>query len=401
MSRWLALFVSSFLSLTAAWFYLDWRSSAGEDVALVESDVEGARAKRPEPPAVSSIDSELLAAEPWLAYAFHVPRESARKLFPQLKSRVTTYDPWCGFVYKPNVVTGKAFPEHPDGKYEKRANSLGIRSEREPRAVKPELRILVAGDSHVDGVCYPPEGYPALMEGRLAETLGAENVEVLNAAHGGYSFYNYLGVLERFLHLGLEPDLFVMTVFAGNDFLEIQSPTRFFATGVKKKRPQNSRYSEFSKKRSGAEGSRRSAFAQGLGTTGYFACWPEELEELLGVALDLTARAKARCDERGIEMLVVLLPTPAELPDQADRELIESCMELTDLLPEDIDRVARLRERFVGTLREKGIATFDLYPAFAQHEGRLYWSQDLHISVEGHALAAELVSDEVLRLLED
>ncbi|MCP3915156.1 MAG: SGNH/GDSL hydrolase family protein [bacterium] len=405
MSRWIALSISSVVSLLALWLFLELRSPHAPDVTLMEADVEGARAARDaladrepkmdstSPPAPAEVD-----AEPWTAFPYHVPPESASKLFPQLRVSTTRYDEWCGYVYEPGIVTGKKFAEHPSGEYSKRANSLGIRSEREPLEFPPSLRVLVAGDSHVDGVCNAPEGYPALLEERLAGRLG-ESVEVLNTGHGGYTFYNYVGVLERFLHLDLRPDVFVVTIFCGNDFTENLALTRFFST-VKMKHPPNPRYRLHVDRQRAAKGRMRAALAQGLGTTGYLASWPDELEGILATAVELMAYARARCDEHGVELLVVALPSPIELPDRTDGELVQSAMEFAEIEAADVARLTRLRTDFVAALRERGIASLDLYERFASHDEQLYWSQDLHINLAGHRVAAELVEAEVMRLIE-
>jgi hypothetical protein len=42
-----------------------------------------------------------------------------------------------------------------------------------------------------------------------------------------------------------------------------------------------------------------------------------------------------------------------------------------------------------------GIATLDLRPTFAAADQSLYWMQDEHINIAGHALLAELVAEEL------
>ena len=48
-----------------------------------------------------------------------------------------------------------------------------------------------------------------------------DDCEVLNAAVTGHTFHNYLGVLERMLNLGLDPDLMIVVTYGGNDFLDV------------------------------------------------------------------------------------------------------------------------------------------------------------------------------------
>ncbi|MCP3916994.1 MAG: SGNH/GDSL hydrolase family protein [bacterium] len=381
--RFLAFGVSSVVSIVAFLIFLRMHEG-GPDLVLRESDVEGALAVKP------VVED---TRDPWTRFRYYVPEARAEKLFPQLKSSATRFDPWCGYIYVAHKVTGKAFAEHPDGKYEKKANSLGIRSEAEPREQKPDVRILIAGDSHVDGVCDPTEGYPALLQ----DALGAEKHEVLNAAHGGYEFFNYVGTLERFIHLELVPDLFVMTVYGGNDFTGIVSRSRYHKMWPHKAWPQG--YREFTERQRSAKGNLPSAFGQCVGSAGFLHYGPEQADALFANASALTREMGERCEELGIEFLVVFLPSPSELLDHANRGLIERSLEHLELEPEALDTLGAMRRRYVDFLSAEGIAHVDLYSSFREHEGLLYWNRDLHLNLDGHKLAAKAVEGAVREVL--
>ena len=73
-----------------------------------------------------------------------------------------------------------------------------MREDGEPSAVKPDLRLLVAGASNVEGMCANAESATNVLEAALRERLPGKTVEALNAGVGSSSFYNYLPVLERY-----------------------------------------------------------------------------------------------------------------------------------------------------------------------------------------------------------
>ena len=128
---------------------------------------------------------------------FELTEERAQRLFPQIEHPWNRFDPLMYFGYEPDLHVRMKLEAHPDGFYWVTTNSLGLRREGEIAVQQPDLRILVAGDSHVDGVCNNSEAFPALLESALAADRPGQVVEVLNAARGGQSPFNYLGTLEK------------------------------------------------------------------------------------------------------------------------------------------------------------------------------------------------------------
>jgi hypothetical protein len=88
------------------------------------------------------------------------------------------------------------------------------------------VRVLVTGDSHTEGVCTNAESFTHLLEGALADARPGAAVEAINSGLSGYNLYNYLGVLEKGRALG--PDVFVVTVYGGNDFAAAVQLYRYF-----------------------------------------------------------------------------------------------------------------------------------------------------------------------------
>ncbi|MFT5154323.1 MAG: hypothetical protein ACI841_004330, partial [Planctomycetota bacterium] len=143
----------------------------------------------------------------------------AKLVFPQLQHSSNQWDPLSYFGYPPNFDQVVEFSAHPDGRYRVKTNSLGMRRDSEPSPTKPDTRILVAGDSHADGVGTNAENFTTLLEGMFNEDAGPVVTEVLNACRGGGTPYTYLGTLEKFVDL--KPDVFLVWFTGSNDFVDM------------------------------------------------------------------------------------------------------------------------------------------------------------------------------------
>jgi len=119
-----------------------------------------------------------------------------RALLPQnLDSRMDIFreDPVIGFTYQPNAQTYEKGREY-NALYQ--INSLGLRDREYPSREKNVFRILLIGDSFSVSHGLPIE---KSLSRQLEESFQAQfasdglrlRAEVVNAAHGGYSPYNY------------------------------------------------------------------------------------------------------------------------------------------------------------------------------------------------------------------
>jgi len=140
-------------------------------------------------------------------------REALHQVFGLKLPKIYEYDPVL--FYRRISGANRVFDlnAHPRGQWKLRTNNYGMRNDQDVVAEWDGPRILVTGDSHIDGVCSNDES----LAGVLARSLEAPHrpvVEVLNAGVGGYSMYNYLGVLERYAQ-ELHPDVFVAVVYGG------------------------------------------------------------------------------------------------------------------------------------------------------------------------------------------
>ena len=112
------------------------------------------------------------------------------------------------------------WPEHSNGQFNMKTNNLGFKENEPTLLQKPAntYRIIVTGDSHTDGVVNNNESFPNRLEVALNKDSSIQTYEVLNGGTGFYSFKNYSGFVEK--TKTLHPDLYIITVYTGNDFVE-------------------------------------------------------------------------------------------------------------------------------------------------------------------------------------
>jgi lysophospholipase L1-like esterase len=336
-----------------------------------------------EPNEAERVEASSKAAERLAEGGFRVPlsEEVVANIMPLKGWRV--YDPHCYFRYKGGLKSELTWKEHPNGGYDLVTNSLGLRMDAEIAPEAPDLRILLAGDSHMTGKCGNAESLHEVLAERLRAGDPARSVEAINGSQGAYSFYHYLGVLERMLHLGVVPDLFVVVVYGGNDFLAVH--LWHFFNGTKRRRGSTKM-----KKLCAEE--HPESLGQVLNVADDFrAGGPAEVELAHRMATTVMGEVQRQCAQQGIDLLVVYLPSPSELPGQADQTAIEAGRELMGLEQEDVDLLGKMGDRLLRDLEAMGIATFDLRPGFRRQDRELYWRADLHLNVDGHARAAELL----------
>jgi len=310
--------------------------------------------------------------------------DSARALFNQLANQSNRFDPNCYFRYRPNVELEIANPEHPDGRWTLRTNGLGLRNDGALLAA-PDLRLLVTGDSHTDGICNNAEGFPA----RLAERLGP-GVDVANTGKSGYSFYNYFGVLESFA--ALDPDLFVVCVYGGNDYAELLLPHHYH-----QRLPwPDPEFMGKEKLDAVREYLSAGVLPQGFMQATLFQKNPE-LEPLCAEAVGLLVDAIGeRCAERGLPWVVVYIPSVLEVQRELYEPELSRAVADLELDERSLGAPERLTAVLFERLRARGVAVLDLRPVFRRQEGELYWRSDHHLNLA----ANELVAAELARLIE-
>jgi len=332
---------------------------------------------------------------------FPIPERVAREIFP-INVREQPWDELTYMRHIPMRSDPIAMKEVPNGVWTMRTNSLGLREDAEPLAGKPDLRILVTGDSHTDGVCENEASFPHVLQRELGRSHPGKTIEALNAGKGSFTFYNYLGTIEKFLFL--EPDVFIVAVYGPNDFAEVLPPYHYFE-GTERK-PGAAKYWDLVEKAIAID---RAWLAQDGLSLKYFQQHPDEVAVALRASKEAAMDIQELCEAHGIQPVFVYLPGMLDTyrrsgaKDPELEGLAERLYGAIGLVPEDALVHDRMADEFLAFLAERGIPTLDARTLFAGKSQRFYWLEDHHIDVSaqqeiGRALAPILDSAEAEKL---
>jgi hypothetical protein len=337
------------------------------------------------------------ATEPWWTPAMTDPDVRPSRLaplpaepLPEADGKLGSTLEECSLAYfrRPAGQRRSRWREHPRTGFQRTHTFLGIRREFPLPDERPDPLVVLVGDSHVDGVVSDDEVCTHLLEQALADADPDAAPCVLNVGCGFYTFPNYLGTAVRFA--ALEPELFVVVVYGGNDFGSLLPMQR----ALDDLPPLEREPDYMTRLRAGLAvmtGERRGAASiwQDLNQVASFAANPETIEPTLELALDYTRAIDEVCESSGTDLLVVYLPPARSVGDEVVIGLQEPVLELLELTDEELGVTDRMADRYLERLESSGIATLDLRPAFAAADQSLYWMQDEHINIAGHALLAD------------
>jgi lysophospholipase L1-like esterase len=292
-------------------------------------------------------------------------------------------DPQCYFWDLPGQQRVMRFPEHPGGEWVITTDDLGFRREGQVLRSRPGLRILVSGDSHTAGVVPAEELFTQRVEDALRASRPGEVTEVLNGGKGGFAFYSYLGVLEKFLEL--EPDVFVLAAFGGNDFVGSVSPFRYF------NRLPPARYGRGMREKVWRREVKESValIAQGMNHVVAFARRPDDAEVARVAACQALGEILATCEAEGIRFVFVYIPPLTDAQPHLIQEDLERLSEGLRLSPEELAVTERLADEVLAFLEARSVTVVDMRPAFRSSTRPCYWLTDHHINTRGHRLIAE------------
>jgi lysophospholipase L1-like esterase len=311
---------------------------------------------------------------------YYLSADVAPILFPF--GATEEYDAWSYFRHKSNQRLHLPLAEHAGGSFECSTNSLGLREDGDLSAAHPDLRILVTGDSHTDGVCENSESYANRLEASLLADRPGKTVEVLNAGTGGFSFYNYLGVLEKFLDLA--PDAFIVGVYGGNDFREVLFPLAYFErTAVEEDTPTER--IELERGRVLEPRAMNQAFRSILSLRAH----PAQGERAVRAGVDLMREMQAICREHAIHLLCLYIPSPTESDWKAHADVFEKFRKEFSLSDQDLHAESRVADTFLEGLRSAGIEALDAREVLVPDAGPYYWNIEFHLNVRGHEKIAE------------
>jgi len=337
---------------------------------------------------VETVPGSTLVRE-WLG------EEAAKRLLRPLRDgRLLEHDPYSAFRRLPHQNTKVPFPEHPDGAWMLVTNELGLREdgpfEREGAAKdRPHWWVLATGDSHSEGACNNRESWPNVLEAALGAARPDLVVDVVNASCQGYSPYNHLGVLERFLAFDVEPPkVFVLALYAGNDLYELLHYRHYFN---RRQRPRGwGRYLEAVRP---LRADHLPALAQVFESTLYFRHNPSEEIEAIEGAAEVLRDIQALCDTRGIRFLPIWLPSAADLEWERHRESFETVVAAVALEPHL--RAVGERLRLAVIAQTPGLDWLDATPVLNETPGGAFWILDKHLSLAGHARLAAAVRQRI------
>ena len=373
---------STALALALAWAWRAARQPSGDpvrftgDPAAVERLLlERRRESDPGPSgAAGGIFGTELVREP-------VSEADASKLFA-MPSDLFVYDPFTYYRYKGGLEREVPLPEHAGGHFQKRTSAEGWSEDWDHLPEKRDLFVVVAGDSHTDGLCDNRESYANRLEAVLSERHPGMAIEVVNTGVSGYGFYNYLGVLEKLLPL--KPQAFVVAFYGGNDFLDVVKPWHYFHHTA----PPPYR-ADYWNKLDRVKSFSSAAVAMALNQLLYFQYNPDEVGRAQAGAAQACLEIVRSCAERGIRLFFVYIP-PGIAVDGPQAPPIARAKEELGLSDWDLAQYDRLSDQLIGVLRERGVEVIDLRPELSGDRTRWYWA-DLHINVRAHQRIAELL----------
>lgn len=313
--------------------------------------------------------------------------DQARALFAAPEHKFL-FDAHRFYAYRPDIEERKPWEEHPQGAWTLATNAHGFREDSDELNLDADRFVLVIGDSHVDGMCNNDESFAALCEERLGELLPGESVQVLNTGTSGYNFYNYLGVVDRFIEH--RPHTIVVTIYGGNDYLGAVMPHHFFNESAPP--PEAAGYwdrIEAAKRASSA------AVGMALNQAFYFQNYPDEVAFAREAALAVTQEIQRLADEAGSRLVWIYIPPLYDIDEQRAEEM-EAAREPLALTNYDMQVADRLTDDVLSRAREHGDHVIDLRREFGGRPGPFYW-RDGHINLKAQALVAQLLAPHLAR----
>ena len=312
-------------------------------------------------------------------------RDAIHALFAPSES-LEVLDPWTYHRQRSDLRVRVPWPEHPAGAWHLVTNSLGLREDHEVDPESGGPRIVVVGDSHTNGYCDNGESYPNVIEVDLRRRCGSPALDVVNAANGGFGPYQMLGAVEK--HAALRPDLYVVALFAGNDFLDARNPKAWF----------EGREHEPGAPTEGEEIERAHDLSpalttQGLQTVLFARQRPHELAQLVTAVAGLVAEMRQAAERADARLVVVVLPSALDVPGAVDPALLARVRERLALSDADLAAGARAGDALGRELERIGIEAHDLRARLVASGHRCFWRADYHLDVDGHRVVAGALSE--------
>jgi hypothetical protein len=331
-----------------------------------------------------------------------------------------TYHPVYGFFHRPGA---SGWIETPEYTSYVSFNSHGLR-EREIEPAKPagDFRVMVLGDSFVEGAQVPIEATVSRrLETLLQSAAPGRPLDTVNAGNAGFGTSQELLFFE---HEGVsyQPDVVVLVYFVDNDL-----PDNGYRVARDRKLDTTRRPFFVPDGRGGVElrpgaappsdplasfrplmrrsvtynllenfvlwhEAREQEQAQiGKNRPTYLPDPPDEWQEAWWVTEQVLGRLRDSVQAAGAQLVVVAAPSYFQVDDDAWRVLVPADLRDRDRYEPDAPN------RHLAAIAERqGLRYLDLLPSIraAQADGgHLYYPADGHWTAEGHAFAAGQIAD--------
>lgn len=307
-------------------------------------------------------------------------------------------DDELGFRRKPNITWSGGGTEI-EARYEYRTDQNGFRNE--PGIEQAEL--VFVGDSYTEAAQVSED------ESYVQLAARAAGMSVINLGRGAYGPQQELIVMRRHA-FQYRPKVVIWQLFEGNDLADAQeyviwreNPDRVIRS-LTERYMQNSFFQPFFAATVASKNRVSARFRHADGTTTSmrlrYRWMPDqtvERESGFHEAITALRAGKALCDENGVTLAVLFIPTQIrvnaqrfEFDDEASRRryLPEPSGE-----PTENDFGTRLSE----VCAELGIDYLDLFPVFRERSlvdpAGIYIPEDEHLFVEGHKIAAGVIAE--------
>lgn len=305
------------------------------------------------------------------------------------------YDSEIGHIHRPNVRFAIPWPEHPTGRIVMRTNNLGFREIQDTEKEKPDstIRILVTGDSHIDGVVSNSESFPNQLEVLLNAAGRSMRYEVENGGTGYYGPQHYRRFARKYAYL--DPDAFVVVINSGNDFLDALRIEHQWDPAIATGRDCSTLtrmvyFGRLAIARRICHG----AVGGMLNQAFYFKHFPKMKRKSLAIVKREIRGIQNMCLHTGTSLCIVILPTPLS----AGRNNLGWLLRLSSLAlllgERDLAVTQALSDSIASWLDANRINYLNLagnrvIPA----DRELFWKEDCHLNVFGHRLVADLVCE--------
>ena len=281
-------------------------------------------------------------------------------------------DETAGFVHKPKTGEAKG-----------RFNNYGFVEQSPTEEFKKlgSLRILVTGDSHIDGIVGAEATFPNVLEVMLTQKDPGRFYEVINGGVGFYTFTNYAGFLEKFLFL--KPDIYVVVIYLGNDFVGVAEG--LVASGEM----DGTRPEEYRLALNVAARLNPGAVYQHLNQTFFFKRYPQAFKRVLEVSFEALDDIRLVASEHDIRVIFVFLPTKI-MTEGLEASGGKAAATVLGLTHEDIsvfDRKAK--GALLGWMHTRNAEYLDLTEALGHDRRELFAKHDHHLNDAGHQVLAE------------